>query len=167
MKPAATTIIRDATVRRNISYNIRCAEADGELSYANPVLRSFVTAKETRDHLKTPNCLVIVSCKSSDNCNTLQIVCSTLSQKMSKVFDYHAGMPDRDRSESVEKWSSTSPVKSSGRQQQQQKPFFECRVMICTSAFRFGIDVNNILLVVHVDSPCSILSFAQKSGRCG
>lgn len=81
---------------------------------------------------------------------------------MFKAFKKYAGTADRERSDAFEKWSSSSSTLPDISGQP-----YECWVMICTAAFNCGIDVDGVVLVVHVSSSYSILSSAQESGRCG
>ena len=43
----------------------------------------------------------------------------------------------------------------------------EDRLIVATSAFGMGIDIENIRVVVHVDRPRTLLDYAQESGRAG
>ena len=40
-------------------------------------------------------------------------------------------------------------------------------VLIATVAFGMGINCPDVSLAIHLRSPCSLLNYAQESGRCG
>ena len=43
----------------------------------------------------------------------------------------------------------------------------EGRIIVATSAFRMGIDITDIRLIVHIGWPRTLLDYAQESGRAG
>ena len=46
-------------------------------------------------------------------------------------------------------------------------PQSRLRVVIATVAFGMGINCPDVSQVIHFRSPCSLLNYAQESGRCG
>ena len=46
-------------------------------------------------------------------------------------------------------------------------PQSRLRVVIATVAFGIGINYPDVSQVIHLRSPCSLLNYAQESGRCG
>ena len=43
----------------------------------------------------------------------------------------------------------------------------EGQTIVATSAFRIGIDITDIRLIVHIGWPRTLLDYAQESGRAG
>jgi superfamily II DNA helicase RecQ len=41
------------------------------------------------------------------------------------------------------------------------------RIIVATSTLGIGVDIANIRCIIHVDWPCSMLNYAQESGRAG
>ena len=39
-------------------------------------------------------------------------------------------------------------------------------MVIATVAFRMGINCPDVSQIIHLRSPCSLLNYAQESGRC-
>ena len=46
-------------------------------------------------------------------------------------------------------------------------PQIRLRLVIATVAFGMGINCPDLSQVIHLRSPCSLLNYAQESGRCG
>lgn len=63
---------------------------------------------------------------------------------------YHAGLPDELRDKKQTSWSAG-----------------ETRVIVATNAFGMGIDKADVRFVIHWDTPDSIESYFQESGRAG
>jgi len=63
---------------------------------------------------------------------------------------YHAGLPDELRDKKQTSWSTG-----------------ETRVIVATNAFGMGIDKADVRFVIHWDTPDSIESYFQESGRAG
>ena len=63
---------------------------------------------------------------------------------------YHAGMGDNGRKSSVRNWRDGTT-----------------RVLVCTTAFSFGVDYSSVRLVVHAGLPFSLSQYAQEVGRAG
>ncbi len=72
----------------------------------------------------------------------------TLNQIPSEY--YHAGLPAGVRAERQQRWIRG-----------------ETRIMACTTAFGMGIDKPDVRVVIHRDTPPSLESYYQQSGRAG
>ena len=63
---------------------------------------------------------------------------------------YHAGVPNKQRSEKQEAWIRN-----------------RSRVMVATNAFGMGIDKPDVRSVIHIDLPDTLEAYYQEAGRAG
>ncbi len=63
---------------------------------------------------------------------------------------YHAGVPNKQRSEKQEAWIRN-----------------RVRVMVATNAFGMGIDKPDVRVVIHIDLPDNLEAYYQEAGRAG
>ena len=63
---------------------------------------------------------------------------------------YHAGMPDKERRTSQEKFTNE-----------------KVNIIVATIAFGMGIDRSNIRFIIHIGMPKSIEQYQQETGRAG
>ena len=63
---------------------------------------------------------------------------------------YHAGLPNKTRSEKQDLWKKGV-----------------VRVIVATNAFGMGIDKADVRSVIHLDLPDNLESYYQEAGRCG
>ena len=63
---------------------------------------------------------------------------------------YHAGVPNKQRSEKQEAWIRN-----------------RSRVMVATNAFGMGIDKPDVRSVIHIDLPDTLEAYYQEAGRVG
>lgn len=89
----------------------------------------------------------IVYCFSRKNTESLAL---ELRERGFKALAYHAGLDDRTRRETQEKFIRDV-----------------CPIIVATVAFGMGIDKPNVRLVIHADLPRSIESYYQETGRAG
>lgn len=73
-----------------------------------------------------------------------------LNQQGFKSTYYHAGLNTKEKEKNYNAWNT-----------EQQ------HIMVATSAFGMGIDKSNVKLVVHLEIPPNIESYAQEAGRAG
>ena len=80
----------------------------------------------------------------------VEALASWLAEEGYRAAPYHAGLPDRLRSE-------------------HQEAFLQERVdiVVATVAFGMGIDRSNVRFVVHAGAPRSVEHYQQESGRAG
>ncbi len=89
----------------------------------------------------------IIYCSSRKETEKIAI---KLTQNGYPALPYHAGLEDRVRRETQEKFIRD-----------------ECPVIVATIAFGMGIDKPNVRLVIHTDLPRSIEGYYQETGRAG
>ncbi len=77
-------------------------------------------------------------------------LCANLIQRGYKAAPYHAGLSDRVRQESQDKF-----IKE------------EVDIVVATVAFGMGIDKSNVRYVIHTGMPKSLEHYQQESGRAG
>lgn len=75
---------------------------------------------------------------------------TALKSRHFSVGRYHAGMSERERSETQEAFL-----------------YDEIRVMVATNAFGMGIDKSNVRFVLHHNMPKNLESYVQEAGRAG
>ena len=63
---------------------------------------------------------------------------------------YHAGVPNKQRSEKQDAWIRN-----------------RVRVMVATNAFGMGIDKPDVRVVIHIDLPDNLEAYYQEAGRAG
>ncbi|MFN4145906.1 MAG: ATP-dependent DNA helicase RecQ [Runella sp.] len=73
-----------------------------------------------------------------------------LNRQGIKAEFYHAGLPNKQRSEKQEAWIRN-----------------RVRAIIATNAFGMGIDKPDVRAVVHIDLPDSLEAYYQEAGRAG
>ena len=74
----------------------------------------------------------------------------TIDGKKVKALSYHAGMTDRERKETLDKFMAG-----------------DVQVVVATVAFGMGIDKSNIRYVCHMHVPRSMEGYYQEIGRAG
>jgi ATP-dependent DNA helicase RecQ len=89
----------------------------------------------------------IIYCQSRKSCEALA---ERLSEAGFAARPYHAGLPDKDRSENQELFLRD-----------------EVRIICATIAFGMGINKPNVRYVLHHDLPKNIEGYYQETGRAG
>ena len=74
------------------------------------------------------------------------------SKKVVDVMQYHGGLDKGVRKEVHSVWNMDDR---------------KSKIIVCTSAFGTGVDVENVRVVVHVGGCCSLVQYAQEVGRAG
>ncbi|MCU0340201.1 MAG: RecQ family ATP-dependent DNA helicase [Spirosomaceae bacterium] len=79
-----------------------------------------------------------------------QEIAQWLSRQGIRAEFYHAGLPNKQRTDKQEAWIHN-----------------RVRVMVATNAFGMGIDKPDVRVVVHIDLPDSLEAYYQEAGRAG
>ena len=133
-------LIRGRTSRTNIAYSV----VDSGDSWRARMDQLEQMVEEVLQDVQEPEGKVVVMCESLGNVE--QIVKAGLF--VCEGYDGNTGTPNRK--EILDRFRAG-----------------EVRVIVATGAFRMGIDIPDIRLVVHVDEPRSIMDYGQASGRGG
>src|SRR5438046_1463895 len=94
--------------------------------------------------------------KHQDNSDARFIVYSTSSEQCKAIAKklgckaYYAAIDSMEKAEILEEWIC-------GDQ----------RVIVATGALGMGVDLSSVKLVLHADTPKSLVDYAQESGRAG
>lgn len=124
----------DSFLRKNLIYSV--IKNNDKTSLTINLLKDY-----------TKNQCVIIYVRTRKMCNHLQ---TALNQHQINSTIYHAGMENKLRLASQEKWMNS-----------------QVNIMIATSAFGMGIDKSNVRLVINYDITESIESYFQEAGRAG
>ena len=150
----ALTATATERVREDILYQLRMTRAARFVaSFNRPNLTYSVRPKRrTLEALadllrRNEGGSAIVYCFSRQDTEDLA---SSLSSRGFSVLPYHAGLEDRVRRDTQERFLSD-----------------EVLVITATIAFGMGVDKPNIRLVVHYDLPKTIEGYYQETGRAG
>lgn len=119
--------------RKNLKYMIRPKQN----SYYH--ILSYV-----EDHPKASG---IIYCHSR---NSTEKMASDLLSDGIDAVPYHAGLPQKERTENQEKFHRG-----------------EARIIVATIAFGMGIDKQNVRFVIHYDLPKNLEGYYQETGRAG
>jgi len=102
-----------------------------------------------KQHAPNPTDLVLIYCARKDSSRKVAVRLDTKSKGLRADF-YNAGLEDASK-QRVEKQFASGRVK----------------VLVTTNAFGMGIDIPNIRLVIHLETPGDITSYIQETGRAG
>src|SRR5690606_13410277 len=140
------SFLRFPTIRHNISYSVRVEQHNTIASVADFFTQQFHTIEDV--NIKTDT--AILYCTNVD-------ICIGVARHLG-AHAYHGRLTDYNARRTIlDNWCSG--VGSSGM----QHPY----LIIATSALGAGVDIPGVRLVVHWNSPSSIIDFAQQSGRAG
>ncbi len=106
--------------------------------------KQIFTLDYVRAHPDQSGIIYCAPRKETDNVHKL------LTDKGIKVGKYHAGMNDKERAKSQERFL-----------------FDEESVMVATNAFGMGIDKSNVRYVIHYNMPKTMEAYYQEAGRAG
>lgn len=141
-------LICRATARHNICYEVRDVMRNGLFRNVDAALcAAFGNAQNVSVGAKA-----IVYVQTQNDCDILTLTLNAFSPGR-PCFKYHAGMTDEERESAEATWE-----RNSGR---------ISHVMVATYAFRYGIDVPDIRIVVHAGCPRRLTEYLQESGRVG
>ncbi|KAJ7451679.1 P-loop containing nucleoside triphosphate hydrolase protein [Mycena latifolia] len=128
-----------------------------------------------RQSLNRPNLEYIVKQKQGNTATTNEIVafvkngrmdqsgiiyrtrrakCEELAKALKSqgisAMAYHAGLGDKEKESAENEWNRE-----------------KCRIIVATVAFGMGIDKPNVRFIIHYESPKSMESYYQETGRAG
>jgi superfamily II DNA helicase RecQ len=132
-------VLRSPTLRKNLSYRVL-------------ITPTIDTAIGTLVNTHLANVFftgrIIVFCLVISELQDL--LSYFLSTSAYPVACYHGEMESKDREANQDKWISGV-----------------AKIMLCTAAFGAGIDFPEVSLVIHRGLACSLINFAQETGRGG
>ena len=132
------SIIRAATVKRNIRYNVvRVGRGRGVIE--DEVMRAVLRLEKGMEKDQKG----VIYCRSKKKCEQL-------AEKLGCDF-YHAGIED----EAVRQEIFTRWVNRMGSN----------RWIVATTALGTGVDVGGIVAIVHMKQPYGLVNFMQQTGR--
>ena len=139
-KPEEVRMIRASTVRQNIQYSV----IDGGQTAAERDTQVEEMVGGVLRDANQPEGKVVIMCESKPK------VRRVVEAGLFPCEMFHADLPDETKEETLNEFRAGN-----------------VRVVVATGAFGMGIDIPDIRLIVHVDSPRNMMDYGQASGRAG
>lgn len=133
-------MIRASTVRQNIQYRV----VDGSAGRAERDAQLEEIVGEVLRDESRPGDKVVIMCESKPKVREI------VEAALFPCEMFHADLPEETKEETLNEFRAGN-----------------VRAIVATGAFGMGIDIPDIRLIVHVDSPRSMMDYGQASGRAG
>jgi superfamily II DNA helicase RecQ len=133
-------MIRASTVRQNIQYSV----VDGGTSRTERDAQLEEIVGEVLRDESRPEDKVVIMCESKPKVREI------VEAGLFPCEMFHADLPEETKEETLNEFRAGN-----------------IRAIVATGAFGMGIDIPDIRLIVHVDSPRSMMDYGQASGRAG
>ncbi len=133
-------LVKKSFYRKNLFFGIEYFESASEKE------KRILKILET-EILNLENSKAIIYCSTRQQTETLQ---KFLKENGISSIIYHAGKSDSIRTKNQDSYSKNKN-----------------QIMIATNAFGMGIDIPNVRLIVHYQTPASMESYYQEAGRAG